>query len=197
MGTESEGWPSYHEQDGRLNEICHAIGVMVVNYSSLEFEFDSLFSTYLWLRPDVGTILSTNMETVRKTAALRAVITAVEVDTDVADGMMRAIAAFDIIRESRNKIIHHQMTFYSHTEEETKFAPGAVKVDARNGKLRIRSFDFSLENLRTFADTVKSLSNHLNRWRAYLYMRNLPPSSGDTLPLPDKFPLPDEIHLQQ
>jgi hypothetical protein len=131
-----------------LRSHLHALGVITLNYNSLESTFYSLFCEYLGVSPSTAVLFSQFKNNFRLDT-FKVVVSQYEKDPVVVDAVGYFAGCFNICADNRNILMHSAFDLVEKGDTILK-----LLKSARNDPHKYTNLPFDVETLRQTADEI-------------------------------------------
>ena len=180
---ENYTWPNPSCSFEPITEICHAIGVININWAWCETVHEELIADYLRIDWRIMSRITNTMPNRSRSELLEALATEYYPDPMRRASVLHFVRWFDITRENRNLLTHSPLVI------ETPENGGPFFSQARAGvEIRHRSIPVTAELLISVCDETE----RLYEFGAAIVDSYIP---GTPHSLPDRFPLPRKLSL--
>jgi hypothetical protein len=170
----------------------HALGVVALNYNSLEISFYNLFSNFIGHNDFTANLFSSLRNNLRL-EALRASVVGQEKDHAVIDAVGYFAGSFNICSLNRNILMHSVSGLVDNGDTQLK-----LLKSARNDPHKFTHLRFDVPTLRQAADEIWSLDYYAVDLYFYLQTRSGAMPADDEYArttLPDKPAPPKNLSL--
>jgi hypothetical protein len=180
--AEPPAWPSYRIGP---HDSVFALGVVSVNYASLEFALSGVFANVIGLTDDFSRALLPKIGNEDRITLLRQALCGRDWPADLKDHITHFIDGFKILAENRNQLMHSNMAAV--TEERIAL----YKSNRRDGKTILTQIN--LADLRQVADEMMAYYDYGSMISNVITLLSYPGGWHPPDPLLAKLPLPRKL----